>query len=538
MQQIFLVPEPDYVNFKDEWIDFKGFKNLPENIFKEFNIPIGDLPIIIEEGDEEEVSLSISSKAVNIRGNKFAGLAYLIQLTRQREGYIPLVEIRKKFKFKIRGFHLDVARGGVPKVETLKRIIKWLFLLNYNALAIYFEDLFPWKTHSDIGVNRGRYSESEFKDIENYANSLGIELIPSLELLGHMENILVGKYSKFAEAYGTLDVSNKEGKEFGLRLLKDALELSKSKYIIVGGDETWYLGRGKSLTRLGQFKGPELYIDYYTEVINEVKSHGKIPILWGDMLTGIYLSEEEKKWWQNVIKHELWNEVIIANWNYDDRDEEWFKWFIDLVGHYEKQLACPGLANWRRFYPDYDIALTNLRNFLKASKKKGLPGFLITAWGDDGEECLFSFLDPLILAGIEIAEGNEKWEDKWLKFSGENPKILQVRREFGKREIAENVRKVVYDDIKQLPQEVLSSFERALNLSEGIILPEDLQFMRNLIRTAYDVLRGKVTVDEYLHLAYEYVNLWLKERKPQGLETVIKRFWGSAGMLELSKRVG
>lgn len=48
-------------------------------------------------------------------------------------------------------YHLDIARGGVPKVGTSKRILRWLFLLKYNYFAVYSEDLLYWRKYPQIG---------------------------------------------------------------------------------------------------------------------------------------------------------------------------------------------------------------------------------------------------------------------------------------------------------------------------------------------------------------------------------------------------
>jgi len=46
----------------------------------------------------------------------------------------------------------------------------------------------------------------------------------------------------------------------------------------------------------------------------------------------------------------------------------------------------------------------------------------VTAWNDDCES-LYSYLYPLILAAIEIAEGPRAWEEKRLALSGESREI-------------------------------------------------------------------------------------------------------------------
>lgn len=60
------------------------------------------------------------------------------------------------------------------------------------------------------------------------------------------------------------------------------------------------------------------------------------------------------------------------------------------------------------------------------ARDEGVMEFLIAAWGDDGEECSFSFLDPLLLAAMEIAEGKGAWEEKWMTLGGKTRISLRL----------------------------------------------------------------------------------------------------------------
>jgi len=317
-----------------------------------------------------------------------------------------------------------------------------------------------------------------------------------------------------------------------------------SKYIHIGGDETWALGRGKSLDKSWRFEGPSLYKQQYENLIKISKGYGKEPIVWGDMISGMYLNEEEKEKWEVVLKSKIWNDVIIANWDYSANSKKFFKDKIDLFGkRKDKEIACPGLANWNTYYPDFDTAIENLRNFLTASKEENLFGFLITAWGDDGEECLFSFLDPLILASMEIAEGNGNWEEKWLSFSGEDKSILKVRELFGKKDISSYLKHILfadqwYYDPKNRGKliELRTEYRDILKEIGKIDLPKDLAFMRHTLAIAAKRLDNSIKSSDMIELSKEYASLWSSERKPEGLEVVITRFWGAAGRIELRIR--
>jgi len=568
MSKIFIVPEPYKLEFKGRYFPFNGFENFPEFLSKEFNIPKGNFKI--KKIEREGIGISIKDGEIEIWGDENICYATIIQILKQNKD-LPELEIHEKFNFSFRGYHLDIARGGVPNLKTFKDILKWLFILKYNYFAIYFEDLFPWRKYPQIGALRGRLTEDELKEIIEYGKKLGIEVFPSLELTGHMEHILkLPIFYKFSEWHrpeeGCLDVSNDSARNFAYDLLNEVLDFFPSKFIHIGGDETWALGRGKSLDKSKVFEGPSLYEMHHTKMVNMVKKRGKEAILWGDMLTGMYLREEERKYWKVVLESKIWDEVYIANWDYSPSPKEHFKEKINMFGERKKkEIASPGFSNWLRYYPNFYDALENIRNFISIAKEEKLPGFLVTAWGDDGEECLFSFLNPLLLATMEIAEGNEKWEEKWSALTGEDMKIVYVRKIFGNPLISDTFKYVLFKDLYfryfteiekhpsllYIPPISLSYYkfmglkppyeekdlrivyQNVLDETENINLPKDLNFIRTAIKVALRRLKGEANASSYIELANIYAQLWLEERKLEGLENIITRFWGSAGRIDL-----
>ncbi len=541
MLTVALVPEPLMKRIGEKRYIFDGFANFPKFLQKEFEVPLGKWRI--EKVKRAGTGLKILKDKVQIWGEESVCYATLIQILKQFQKKLPEIEIEESFEFKFRAYHLDIARGGVPTVEEMKRILKLLFLLKYTHFGIYFEDLFPW-TDSEIGRFRGRYTKEELKKIIDYGEKLGVDVFPSLELTGHMEHILaIPKYRKFSEWHnyseGCLDLSNERAKKFALELLEEVLDFFPSSYAHIGGDETWALGRGKSLNKTWNFRGPELYENHYAQMINAVISHSKKAIMWGDMLTGMYLNGSEKLKWQSVLRSDIWDKVVIANWDYSPKEEEKFEKEIESFGdkRKEKQLACPGFSNWNTYYPNFEDALKNIRNFLKAARKKKLPGFLVTSWGDDGAECLFSFLNPLLLATMEIAEGNGKWEEKWLAISGENENVLHVRKVLGKSNLLTSVKRALFFELNPYykfeteTQRMKTLWEDALNESKDVPLPRDLEFVRTLLKISLKKIANDVKSSDFTELAKAYSQLWLAERKREGLEKIVAKFWSLAGIV-------
>ncbi len=543
MKQIYVVPEPKRLEFTGRWFKFDGFENFPKFIAEEFKVPVGGWRVV--KIDRDGTGVNIKEGVVEIWGDENVCYATIIQLMLQDNGRIPEVTIEEGFSFKFRGFHLDIARGGVPRVETFKSIIRWLYLLKYNYFAVYVEDLFPWRSYPQIGVLRGRLTEEEWNTVVDYGGKLGIEVFPSLELCGHMEHILsIPEFRRFSEWHrpmeGCLDVSSEESREFAYRLLNDALDLTRSNYVHVGGDETWALGRGVSLNKTWRFEGPSLYEEHHRRLVEIVRSRGKVPLLWGDMISGMYLVGDREKW-AEVLQSDVWRESIIANWDYSPESIDHFRRKIDVFKNRGlEQVACPGLSNWDRFYPNFEVAIANLRNFLTAAREKEILGFMVTAWGDDGEECLFSFLTPLILASMEIAEGSGEWEKKWIALSGESEALLKARMTFGRGEISDVLKHILYSTplLKRMGSErlerIAKNWGEALESLKGVVLPKDLDFIRRCLEVGLSRLRGEATVSDYITLARLYSELWPSERKPEGLELIITRLWGAAGRIDLN----
>jgi hexosaminidase len=257
----------------------------------------------------------------------------------------------------------------------------------------------------------------------------------------------------------------------------------------------------------------------------------------------MYLSEEERSVWKNLVYSTMWDGVLIANWDYSPNDEGYFKEKIKLFGERKgNQVACPAVANWNRYYPNFQVAIENMRGFLEAAREERLPGFLLTAWGDDGEECLFSFLDPLILAAVEFAEGSGDWEEKWQLLSGEPKEILEARKLFGRADVSENIKHVLladfwYHRMSEGDRESLrSSWSDVLAKLKDIRLPEDLEFIRRCLDVCVKRLEGTASPSDFISLANAYSRLWLSERKQEGLGRIIERLWGAAGRVDSKVR--
>ena len=80
----------------------------------------------------------------------------------------------------------DVSRNAVYTMDSIKRMIRYMAVSGYNSLMMYTEDTFEVEGYPYFGHMRGRYSKAELKEIDSYAASLGIEVIPCIQTLAHL----------------------------------------------------------------------------------------------------------------------------------------------------------------------------------------------------------------------------------------------------------------------------------------------------------------------------------------------------------------
>jgi hypothetical protein len=517
-----IVPEPKFLNFSGRWFQFNGFSNFPSFLGEAFNVARGSWKIVNTTLPGSFTSyVRVKNGMVEVSGDFNVAYASILQLIRQRPGYLPEIEIGEFLNFQFRGFHLDVARGGVPKVEVFKDLLKFLFLLKYNYLGIYLEDLFPWENYPEIGASRGKFTREELSEIIGYGKKLGIDVFPSLELSGHMNNILsipsLSKYSLNGNTF-QLDLSSKEARNFGYSLLNEVINFWPSSYVHIGGDENQLSGVSDA---------PKLYEGYYEHLIELVKGKGKTPIMWGDMLLWT---------WPSLIYNATWKNVVIANWDYGTASKEHFAGNIRFFKERNiTQIISPALWNWNAFYPSFDAALMNLDSSLTAAREEKILGFLITAWGDDGCECLLSHLHPLILVSMEIAEGKgnwgEIWIDKWIALTGESKEVAEVRVKLGSAMIFRNLKPLLFKGTI-VDSGAITFMKNTLDDISGVDLPDDLFFIRAMLSAAIKRSEGKLAQEDISNLEKAYMNLWLKERKPDGLDYDLQKFQNAAEQIK------
>lgn len=173
------------------------------------------------------------------------------------------------------GVMLDCSRGAVYTVEALKKYIDVLAKMGYNSLQLYTEDTYEIKEEPYFGYMRGRYSADELHQLDSYAASKGIELIPCIQTLAHLSGAL-----RWPEYFSCTDVNDillaEDERTYVLieNMFRACSECFQSRDINIGMDEAHMVGLGKYLDLHGYKSRYEILIKHLERVCQIADKYG------------------------------------------------------------------------------------------------------------------------------------------------------------------------------------------------------------------------------------------------------------------------
>jgi hypothetical protein len=369
----------------------------------------------------EGYSLTIDRRGVRIEYRETGGLraagATLRQLLREYGRRLPYLKIRDWPDFARRGVMLDISRGRVPKLETLLDLVERLADFKINEFQLYTEHTFAYRNYKSVWQNWGALTAAEIRTLDARCRELGIDLVPNQNSFGHLRYFLehpkVKKLAEISEPYEgstgdflrfptTLAPNHPGTIKFIRELYDELLPNFSSKFLNVGGDETWDLGRGQS-KKLCERRGKgRVYVDFLKQIQREAAKRGRRMMFWGDII----LNHPE-------LITKLSKNVIALNWGYEAThpfDKEAATFAKSKVPFY----VCPGTATWMTMLGRHETASANLRLAAEAGHKHGAMGYLNTDWGDGGHPQPLAVSWPLYVIGAAHSWCSKSFDEKLL----------------------------------------------------------------------------------------------------------------------------
>jgi len=395
------------IGFRNDDELIKGIKEVAQDL----NIELcenADICVDVERAEEEILTVNMSENAAKItygRGKArfFRALAILVQALKNKESTLNVVE---RPTFLTNGAMIDMSRNAVMKVEWVKTMMRKMALMGMNTFMLYTEDTYEIEGRPYFGYMRGRYTKEELREMDEYALTLGIELVPCIQTLGHLATHLIwSAAAPYKDSANCLLIGADKTYALIDDMFKTCLECFTTKRIHIGMDEARDYGTGAYLTKFGYKDHTELFHEHLNRVVDMAHAHGLEPMMWSDMffrqaaagkLKG-YCDYDRRVEFEEHFKDTMPKGLTQVFWDYYNTDESFYSIGIEKHFKYlsDEMVFAGGIWLWSGHTPLYSRSLKNSIPALNACLKKGVKNVLATAWLNGGEGQLI-----LSLAGL------------------------------------------------------------------------------------------------------------------------------------------
>lgn len=306
----------------------------------------------------EGYTMTISPRGVDIQASSASGAFYALQTIKQLMGanvlagkpgeaaatyVLPTGTIKDHPRYEYRGFMLDVSRHffeaeEIKKMLDLMAVYKlnrfhwhltddqgWRLPVkkypkltvqgatNRNILRTDFAQQKQWREGEDVVYGPFAYTAEEVHDIVAYAKERHIEVIPEIDMPGHMvaaihaypefstdpkskkldihEDFSHEIWNKRGVSRDVLDVSNPKVIRFVKDVIDELVEYFPYEYIHIGGDEcptlAWEHSKScqKLIKKLGLKDVRELQSWFTKEISDYANTRGRKIIVWNEVIT-------------------------------------------------------------------------------------------------------------------------------------------------------------------------------------------------------------------------------------------------------------
>lgn len=335
----------------------------------------GDINLSLStSSDGDGYSLVSTCDEVTISGNSYAGVIYGIATLRQLlphqvesrktvEGIdwtIPAVNIKDTPRFQWRGLMLDVSRHFYDKDE-VKELLDLMALYKMNKFHWHLTDDQGWRieikkypmltekgawrkynSHDKTCMSLARqndntdylipeertivmdgdtlyggfYTQNDIKEIVSYAQVRGIDVIPEIDMPGHMlaavsnyDGVSCFKTTGWGQTFSSPVCPGKDSAlEFCKNIYSEIIPLFPYKYIHIGGDEVEKTNWKRCpdcqrRIRENNLKSEEELQSWFIHEMEAFfNSKGKEMIGWDEILEGGLSKTATVMWWRSWVK--------------------------------------------------------------------------------------------------------------------------------------------------------------------------------------------------------------------------------------------
>jgi hypothetical protein len=332
----------------------------------------------------EAYSIKVDCKGAEIQAASSAGLFYGVQtLLQMAEGeggkmVLPAAEVRDWPTLAYRGFMMDFSHGQLLRVSEIERQIDLLARFKANQYYFYSEMNIEWKGYEAV-MPDGRFTQDEVRHVIAYARQRHMDVVPCMELFGHMHDLL--RTEKFADVglprYGDeFDMRNPRAQEVADDLFDQTARLFSSPWIHVGFDEPWSLGKIGVTPGMDPF---QTFVKSLQHMTDQAGRRGKRLMYWADIqCESSTLSRHPE------LLHHLPEGAIAVPWKYE-AEKDYTRYIEPIATNHVTTMVAPAIWNWNEVFPDYHRTFANINGLVAVGKEQKTIGILNTGWTDFGQ---------------------------------------------------------------------------------------------------------------------------------------------------------
>lgn len=302
-----------------------------------------------------------------------------LQQLQEEDGGFPACIIQDEPCVSLRGIHLDF-KAGVPQMSYLEETIIELSRYKINLLLVEYEDRVPW---GDEGWRHPHaLTTDELERLQQVAHDHFVEVMPLQQTFGHLHYILRhdrwARFRELPDQIGDFCPSNPEAAAYVETLVERMVAAHpRSRHVHLGADETFHLHAcSRCRERWGEDGRENNYVHHVNRMAELVRRHGKIPVIWDDMLRGM----------SDRSLDQLSSDISLMVWCYytDDRIHRQIDRHIERYRTFGFRLfgaGCVQGADEHAFHlPNYRSRADNLTDWACRLARGPWEGAVGTAW--------------------------------------------------------------------------------------------------------------------------------------------------------------
>lgn len=284
--------------------------------------------VVKESVSHEAYAIRIDYSGIILKGRSVNAVLYALRTIQNIlivNKQLPFGEIVDYPDVHERRLHVDIARKYISK-DWIIQTIREMSYMKLNTLQLHFSENHGFRIESEVDpsiVSDVYLTKDEVREIISEADKYCIDIIPSLDSPGHVDQILrahpeYGQIDIDGNHYKSgLDVTNPEAIKYIKTLYSEYMDLFKESTVFhIGGDEYMEFDREPFISKYKDvlntyakenfsqnFTWKDTLMIYVNDIAKFVYDRGFIPRVWNDGLYYGEFSNEEPA--QKVVMHDF-----------------------------------------------------------------------------------------------------------------------------------------------------------------------------------------------------------------------------------------